>query len=961
MTIKLFLLNLLILTSSIFSAIAQSNSLFTKKFDLKTNVSSERHNTLVIDHNSKVLSATLFGIETFDGVTWKRNEIYDGKKKIYMLYILQKNKYHQGSYLIASRGNFGFLSYQNDQFQYTSLASKQLNDSIIGSHVVRILQLNSSTYFFGRKGFVVYNHQDNTLKVIKNNIDLSKKYRYEYFVIGQQIVSKGPNNQVLVLQNNQWQTSTKHYFLKKYNAAKFFELSPHQKLLISKSGDFYLSGKRHLFRKNDTLSVMFQGTYGFRIKHRAGKLFIKSHKKIAIYDLKQNKVIFLKQFKKARLTNFDIDKQGNFWVSSYDGIFFIETNIVFKARTNHTNTFKQYHIDDMTFDIKRNNIDVEVRKKGKSKLFKKLGLIHNIVKVRSNIYFCTTKGLYLFKDDELNKIYNAECYIILNYSSKGQNNLLFIEGRVLLLNARQKVVKEMSVPGLALRTIIFNNKIYYSTEDEAYRITLNNKGDSIVNVSRLKFPNRTAYDFEFFKTSDGLVINNAKGIYLIKEQNENKTIHLSKNIIGISRNKKGDYNVNFTYVYCNSIDSFFVVPLYIGEYNGKNIPGHLIKNAKGAYQWHNKPFKRLDKCLLSSITQTPQNTYELVANDHIIEYDPNKKIDVDYAFKTYIRSVQIKTKHTDTTRRKNILVDSIIYYGNAVQPPAPTLAYQHNTLTFTYASDSWAAYERNLYSYQLIGLDEGWSGWSTEQKKEYTHLREGTYTFRVRCKNIYGTISSVDSYTFTILPPWHRTIWAYALYVLVGLALLIGGSYGYSRYRSRQLYLRNQHLEQVVDERTQEILAQKEEISQQADMLQVTNDELKQANERIQREKDEKVKIYLQEATETANKLQQVRNTLAKEGSDEAQKILKQAISGVDEFVIIREKVRQEYPDFTERIDQALIDKKITKLVWQVGYCLKLGMLPAEVAEVLPTNNRSVSTHGSNLRRLGILDPIKKA
>jgi predicted phage tail protein len=198
------------------------------------------------------------------------------------------------------------------------------------------------------------------------------------------------------------------------------------------------------------------------------------------------------------------------------------------------------------------------------------------------------------------------------------------------------------------------------------------------------------------------------------------------------------------------------------------------------------------------------------------------------------------------------------------------------------------------------------------------------------------------------------------LYILTGLALLVGGSYGYSRYRSRQLYRRNQHLEQVVTERTEEILAQKEEISQQAEMLQNANNDLKQANELIKQERDEKVKIYLQEATDAVNKLQQIRDTLATKGADTAQKMLNAEINTAGEISLIREKVRNEYPEFVEQLDQALMDKKISKLMWQVGHCLKLNMTPVEIAGILPTTNRSVSVHGSKLRKLGILEPIKK-
>lgn len=85
--------------------------------------------------------------------------------------------------------------------------------------------------------------------------------------------------------------------------------------------------------------------------------------------------------------------------------------------------------------------------------------------------------------------------------------------------------------------------------------------------------------------------------------------------------------------------------------------------------------------------------------------------------------------------------------------------------------------DMTTYQYLLEGFDEEWSGWDRKNEKEYTNLYEGSYSFKVRAKNLYGQISEETQYHFTILPPWYRTKIAYSAYFIlfsVSLMTLLG-------------------------------------------------------------------------------------------------------------------------------------------------------------------------------------------
>ena len=70
------------------------------------------------------------------------------------------------------------------------------------------------------------------------------------------------------------------------------------------------------------------------------------------------------------------------------------------------------------------------------------------------------------------------------------------------------------------------------------------------------------------------------------------------------------------------------------------------------------------------------------------------------------------------------------------------------------------------YSFILEGYDQGWSPWTGNYTKEFTNLREGSYTFRVKARNNLGRESAVSSISFTISPPWYRHWIARTIYVL---------------------------------------------------------------------------------------------------------------------------------------------------------------------------------------------------
>ena len=129
---------------------------------------------------------------------------------------------------------------------------------------------------------------------------------------------------------------------------------------------------------------------------------------------------------------------------------------------------------------------------------------------------------------------------------------------------------------------------------------------------------------------------------------------------------------------------------------------------------------------------------------------------------------------TPIIRRITVNRDRLLYGGITTAAEAPRLTARDNALRFEFAAPQFPAEKAMEFQTRLNGLDSDWSGWTGEARRDYTNLGFGEFTFRVRARNLAGEMSDEGSYAFTILPPWYRTWWAYAGYLLTAALLTLG-------------------------------------------------------------------------------------------------------------------------------------------------------------------------------------------
>jgi signal transduction histidine kinase len=226
-----------------------------------------------------------------------------------------------------------------------------------------------------------------------------------------------------------------------------------------------------------------------------------------------------------------------------------------------------------------------------------------------------------------------------------------------------------------------------------------------------------------------------------------------------------------------------------------------------------KPFKRFpNNGTIENVYIDKDGTLWLSYTGGLIKYDARyDKRNYNSEFNCLIRKVQVGH-------------DSTVFFGGLTlsesKKDTPVLSHQENNIRFEFAAPFYDKEEETLYSFQLN--HSKWTDWNKIYMKEYTNLPEGRYIFRVKAKNIYGKESSTATYSFTVMPPWQRSWWAYALYVTSGVLFVVGAV----RWRTANLESRKIALEKIVHRQTAELRNSNEE-------LHATNEELTAANEEL--------------------------------------------------------------------------------------------------------------------------------
>ena len=168
--------------------------------------------------------------------------------------------------------------------------------------------------------------------------------------------------------------------------------------------------------------------------------------------------------------------------------------------------------------------------------------------------------------------------------------------------------------------------------------------------------------------------------------------------------------------------------------------------------------------------------------------------------------------------------------GRYQLPKTGEFPHDKNSITFNFTGINLNFPEATRYRWMLVGFDQDWSKPSKRRSVNYTNLPSGTYTFKVQAANENGVWSTNEtSFTFKVKAPFWEKLW----FIILAGVLLIGLIYLISHLRSRKLRKDKEKLELIVEEATDQLRKEKEQVETQSYEIEKQKDELSEINTSI--------------------------------------------------------------------------------------------------------------------------------
>ncbi|MFT6208931.1 MAG: signal transduction histidine kinase, partial [Colwellia sp.] len=133
-----------------------------------------------------------------------------------------------------------------------------------------------------------------------------------------------------------------------------------------------------------------------------------------------------------------------------------------------------------------------------------------------------------------------------------------------------------------------------------------------------------------------------------------------------------------------------------------------------------------------------------------------------------------------------------------------TLTHLEKLITFEFSALHFSEPMSNKYAYTLDGFDEKWVYTDAKNRRAtYTNVPAGDYVFRVKASNGDGYWNEQGkSLNVTVLPaPW-LSWWAFSLYFIIGVGLLVAFIYrlNYQRLKEQAINIRLTRVDKLKDE-----------------------------------------------------------------------------------------------------------------------------------------------------------------
>lgn len=154
----------------------------------------------------------------------------------------------------------------------------------------------------------------------------------------------------------------------------------------------------------------------------------------------------------------------------------------------------------------------------------------------------------------------------------------------------------------------------------------------------------------------------------------------------------------------------------------------------------------------------------------VVRYSPDVDGEFYSGFDVILREVRTRRDHKLIFAGLSMDEEGVVATANRSMRRV-ILPFKQNAVTASFSAVYPIAQGAIEYAWS-IGSEGAWSTWAPEAKATLEDLWEGNYDFHVKARDEHGYESSTVTFRFTVLPPWHRTWWAYLLYTTLAAGLI---------------------------------------------------------------------------------------------------------------------------------------------------------------------------------------------
>ncbi len=859
------------------------------------------------------------GLLEFNGANWK-------------LYTIPNNSFVRSVKAIRNKiftGCFKDFGYwERDVFgdlKYTSLT--ELFDLNIqeDEEVWNITELDGWMIFQSLSNIYLLNLKDKTSKIIKSDVQISKMWNFEGMIFFQKTgvgLFKIENGNVVLVDN--------HKVLKQNQVIDIFYVDKQTLILTDNSGIFRLKNDQLQPWKIDS-GIDLEEISFYSAKQLKDETLLLGTISNGLFHLNKNGELIEHYTQNNGLNNNTIlsifeDSHDNIWLGLDYGINFINRNSKFRVYKNKDGL---------------------------------LGTIYNAIIHNTLFYLGTNQGLFYKEIGDNSSFKLIEGTKGQVWSLKEIDGLLFCghnNGTLIIENG--KIVKTINEAIGTWDFKLFPNNSNKILQGNYEGLNILKKTSGIWEYqNRIEGADMSSRFFELF--DDQIFVNHEfKGLYELSftnNSNQVQSLNISNTVekgIGSSLLK---FSGDLIYSSSEGIFSYDKSSKFVKDsiFSSLFTPYKSLSTLLNINGEPNRLWRFADDNVViisgGSVSQVPQkevipiseNLRNVVAGFENLSKIGNEEylIGTSNGYLVYNRSApdpEIEFNINITSVEAHELDEPNTKLNIAVKNE---LENKTNNIAVSYSMPYFGEIVNNKYQYQLVGLSDHWSNWTTESSQIFENLPFGNYTFNVRGKIGSNISQNIASFNFEIERPWFITNIAIALYCLIGLIIII---IIHNFYKSYYVNQQRRLLEEA--ERKIEL----NELANSQKLIELKNDKLKQDIDNKNRE----LAISTMSLIKKNEFLNSIKNELKTDENPKIKSVIQlinRNINNTDDWQFFEEAFNNADKDFLKKVKS--IHPELTPNDLKLCAYLRLNLASKEIAPLLNISSRSVEVKRYRLRK----------